>query len=61
MTLPNDITRCMGIDRDQRYMCPDRHICQRHYDTDPWRWQPWAWIMREPGQECEYVIREGSA
>lgn len=25
MTLPDDITRCMGIDPDKRYMCPERH------------------------------------
>lgn len=59
MPLPADVTRCMGIDPDKRHMCPDRHLCQRHYDADPWQWQPWVWTMREPGRECEYMMGEG--
>lgn len=58
MTQPDD-TRCMGIDPDKRYMCPERHLCRRYDRAGPGERQSVAQIMREPGQECEYMMREG--
>lgn len=58
--LPADVTRCLGIDPDKRYICPDRHICKRHtnHGIEHCGTYP-VWLMREPGRECEYMMREG--
>ena len=59
MTLPDDEPRCMGIDPDKRYMCPERHLCRRYDRAGPGERQSVAQIMREPGSaECEYMMRE---
>lgn len=61
MSLPADITRCMGVDPNRRYICPERESCQRHTDNRPGHILRYSYmrLMREPGQECEHILREG--
>lgn len=63
MSLPADEYRCRGrgFTRTRRYTCPDRDSCLRHAEhrADPREWLPVVWLMREPGRECEYMMREG--
>lgn len=59
MTLPADVTRCMGIDFVRQYICPERHLCQSHvrlHQIEHCGTYP-VWLMREPdSEECEYMM-----